>query len=81
MDLLESANLSTARGLYTSFTDNFYKSIALAKELFIKHGQTLCGTIVPADKELRQDIGYTIEIGCQEAYRSVLLDPHLLLSI
>jgi hypothetical protein len=52
IDLLQSANLFSARGR-ALFTDNYYTSIKLAKELFIKYGWTLCGTITPTDKKTR----------------------------
>jgi hypothetical protein len=52
MDLLQSANLFSTRG-HALFTDNYYTSIKLAKELFIKYGWTLCSTITPTDKKTR----------------------------
>ena len=50
--MLQSANLFTARGR-ALFTDNYYTSVKLAKELFIKYGWTLCGTMTPTDKKTR----------------------------
>jgi hypothetical protein len=52
IDLLQSANLFSARGR-ALFTDNYYTSVKLAKELFIKYGWTLCGTMTPTDKKTR----------------------------
>ena len=50
IDLLQAANLFREKGR-ALFTDNYYTSVKLAKELFIKYRWTLCGTMTPGDKK------------------------------
>ena len=53
-DLVKEAGITSARGR-TLYIDNYYISMALAKNMFNKYGWTMFGTILPTDKKSRSD--------------------------
>ena len=53
-ELVKEAGITSVRG-QTLYTNNYYKSMALAKHMFNNYGWKIVGTIVPTDKKSRAD--------------------------